>query len=400
MFSVVEHQSYDLSQRRDISGEIFPESGPVLVFDRSEAIEGEQIRTYLLHVRRANPTLVERMFNTNGEWILTDAQNADIYSMDPGELDSHLDSYTQYIGDLVQVALDGQKSYGFNTHDDTHFDHVVTEGLKLLKVGRSTPKNVLRRFVAAARGHDLGNVVSRRMHSTVSPLIFKRMFPSVERDSAQWEIISRAMELHDEKVLADAIYGWGPLNAEQVINRLSDLGPELLALLIADKTHVGPDRVPNKIEESLRNEAVNDPHIEVNSSGKTTKVGLGNDRKTFEWEMTYEPPRSDTKVGKRVSERLKRMRDSEDEPYFTAWENSLWRIYHARINLTVLSAYALYPQLENFKLILRDAETGRKIEQPFERKELDTRLRQLAYERKYAKKPKDRSDVSMVRNHL
>lgn len=397
MMQISERGSRGLSleERQQTAEAIFPQHGSVTVFDRNQRTEGEHVRDYLSVVRRAPQRLVDMMFSPTSEWILTDTSNVDIFKLRPGELDAYLDGYTQHIGRLVQIALDGQKTYGFNLHDDTHFNFVSTEGQKLLRISPHRGNDVLRRFVIAARGHDLGNVVSRSMHSTVSPLVFKKIFPIVESYPEEWAMIKQAMELHDEKVLSALINTWGPLNAEQLIARFHDFGPEFLALLIADKVHIGPDRVPwPNIEEHLVDEAVNDPHVEVNEYGRTVGITLTPDRKTCTWSLEFKPPRQG-RLGGRVSQRMKELYKN-GEPYMNAWENLLYDIYHSRITLTILAAFALYPQLQKFEFVIRDSVSGRVTAEPFYRipppgeLSLDEKIRLMAVQHGYSRKPSQR----------
>ncbi len=381
----------NLVERRERSVALFREDSPIVIFD-AEAYADITLREYLKR-RGASVALLDLVFTPEGRWALQGDPYLDIYSdkrtKTPDGLNAYLAGYTKSIGTLVQMALDTQKSYGFNLHDESHIDFVTNKGLELLDRSPHRDNQTKWRLVAAARGHDLGNIIDRNIHSTISPLIFRRMFPDITSKPEYWEIIKRAMELHDEKVLATEIDSWGALNATQIIQRLRILGPELLALVMADKVHIGPERIPRNIPEENMLEAVNDPHVEANMFADTVHAGLSpDDRETFRLQFNFNPKRALMKGV--VSERLRTLFKKEKEPYFRGWENIYWDIYYARTIFTMLCAFALCPQLKRFEIITRDPieghpELGTTNVEVFHRDFLDQHIARFAIAHGHAK---------------
>lgn len=328
---------------------------------------------------------IDEVLTPEGEWRDFCEDEYDFYSISPQQLNSELRRCFNRVYGLANGSLDHIFDFGFNRHDLEHIDHVADNTLLLLEAA-GYGYEVQRRGVAAARGHDLGNPLTRKLHSLVSPRIFRKVIQQVESDPKQWRIIRRAMQLHNEPIASHLINSWSKeqgrkLSDTEIIEKMrTDFGPEALALIIADKTDIGRHRISEKPKDR---DAVNgDPHLEVNLLGKTEKLQVSEDKKTFTWNLLFTPGMSkeeqenDSRFAKestkhpegfraRVSDETHALHREHRIPHMDRWKSLFWSLYFERIVLTIRSAFALYPDLEKFKINIEDAEGLESLEYTF-----------------------------------
>lgn len=294
-----------------------------------------------------------------------------IYKQDPNRLNKTLRRRLVKVYSLANGSLDHIYDHGFNRHDSRHIDIVTKRVLELLGSANAS-KDTLRRAVIAAMGHDLGNILSRKLHSLVSPILLKNVLQQIQSDPKQWRTIRRAIQLHNEPVASWLIASWGEITEqERIANMRTTFGPEALALILADKTDVGRHRISLK---ATNREAVDaDQHLEVNLLGETAALRLSEDGSNLDWLVSFTPGMSHDEVdelpsfvrqSKRrqsptatVSERTHKLHSEHQIPHFFTWYSLFWQLYYERIVLAVRSAFALYSNLQTFTIRATDADS-------------------------------------------
>jgi len=149
----------------------------------------------------------------------------------------------------------------------------------------------------------------------------------------------------------------------------TDFGPEALALIIADKTDISRKRVSEKPKDP--DTVDNDPHLEVNLLGETKSLVLSEDMTVFTWNLKFTPGMSKEEqdsdpryveasavqsdgLKARVSKDTHSLHTDHHIPHFDRWKSLFWTLYYERIILTVRAAFALYPDLKKFVIMVKD----------------------------------------------
>lgn len=304
-----------------------------------------------LRERGCDPEIIDRILNADGYLALKDVDTEiDPYSLSPEGFNVYLAEKFEPIYQLVDASLEGSHANGFNRHGEEHIDSVTKRVLSLLE-SKGASEDTLRRAVAAARGHDLGNLFSRDAHAVISPELFRRLIPGIARDQKQWSIIRRAILFHDPDISRTVINSWGILPADKRLTKMSTFfGDEALALIIADKTDIGPGRL------SKTKTRVNDPHAEINLLGRTDSIGVTPDG-VFRWDLFFNPYLTEEDVAKypHLVRELNRQRgiDVQSTP-FDIWANFFWTTYLERVLLTVEAAFALYPSIQRVEIVMHE----------------------------------------------
>lgn len=309
-----------------------------------------------------------------------------IYRQAPETLDERLGTSFGKIYSLANGSLDHIYSHGFNRHDGEHIDIVTDRTVALLKKAKQ-PRKVIRRGVLVARAHDLGNILSRKYHSFVSVRMLQQSVQQVTDDPAQWRIIRRGIQLHNEPVASALIRSFGmDLSEKEIIEKMRiHFGPEALAAIIADKTDVGRHRISKK---AAGYDAVNeDQHLEVNLLGETDGLVFHSNDTVFEWSLSFRPGISEKEQNEYarfcyksssrnenvvfVSQKTHELHQKYNIPHFSTWNSLFWALYYDRIVLAVRSAFALYPTLTSFIIVAKDVESGSEKKYEFSLEKLD-----------------------------
>ncbi len=375
-----------ISRLKIIANSCFPGANTPLFINHS----GENpmnARTYLLS-QDAPRSLVNRLFTNNGTWRYYPKQ-PQLYSLDPGTLNRRLRALLKPIYELINYSLDGSFEHGFNRHDQNHVDAVTLRAIHLLKQAKADEQR-LRRVIISCRAHDLGNLLSRKAHSLLSSTILATILPILTKDQKQWKDIQRSIELHEEPVLDSFLRSIRASSGASSVRALRRLcPPETLALIIADKTQIGRDRISFKTTSKSALDI--DPHIEVNLLGTTTLFSIT--RSSALWEIQFTPHL--TKDEQRLYQVFKRNRSHHTGtrahvsnniqtrhrfplpvPHFDSWRHLFWKIYMGRTMLLVQSTFALFQNIQSFNIIMRDSvapgsRAGETVIQTFERSLID-----------------------------
>lgn len=309
---------------------------------------------------------IDILFDLNGDWKYKVDEEINPFLFTPTELKDKLIYFLTPIYDLVNISLDSIYDLGFAKHDIPHIDDVTTQVIKILEAKGSDDKTKIIATIAGV-SHDLGNIFSRKYHSILSPLIFKLTFPNFKLEKHDWFRVKNAIQYHDEPVIHKEIDSWGEISSLEKIDKYREkFRQETLALLIADKTRVNRKRLSdkNKTMEAIDN----NEHYELNLLGNTESIIINS--LTAQINFMYSPYATEEDaqnypgffkkskhfgyragVSKQAIE-LHKLSTPIDN--FSAWRHKYWKIYSDRTFLTIYSMFALFPELNEIQINMRD----------------------------------------------
>lgn len=353
----------------------------------------------ILRANGASEEAIARVYNHKGEIIYTTEDDIDF--RDPNlqlfTAEAELYKRTAPIYDLVDYRLRGDKPpQGYSHHNlDQHVVPVAKYVKDIMDMGRY-PHRIRMLGLMAAYGHDVGNINRRSGHSHDSPDVYAAAVPSVQRYDKDWDIVRRAMELHDEKAIMKEIHSWGPLNSEDRILRILEMGeseglselPAVLAsLILADKADIDRARIN---PWAINHEAVaDDEHVWVNLCADNEGFRLSPNGKELVLRINfnqYVKPEEYNKFApvmrKRshhdgfrihVPEKIHDAYQVSKDEYFLQWTRSLERIYNDRITLMMYMAFVALP-VDRFSLEMIDPEDGSILVRPFDPGKMDKQM--------------------------
>ena len=280
----------------------------------------------------------------------------------------------------VDRSLDGTSEAGFNKHGAEHANRVTAQTLRLLDYTAAGEESKII-GVLAAQGHDIGNLFDRAAHPQISARMMRRIMPDLVNNRPAWNKINRAIVLHDSDNLQAVMALWGNIPEAERVKRLAGyMGPEGLALLIADKVDIGNDRISDK---PLAPSAVHDKHLLVNLLG--THNGIEPSGSSFIWRVKYSKeftPRQRSKLKHLISGVEKRIDSGQIKADFDDWDQMFVRLYSDRMITTVQAALGYFPSLENVEIVMVDQDTNtERKKRIFKRGSLDKDMARLKEEK-------------------
>jgi hypothetical protein len=309
-----------------------------------------------------------------------------IHQYSPLELRYLLLSYFGPHHDLQQVSLAAQYEYGFNDHGRNHIGGNAIEVDELLQTAGFDIKT-RRRATVATVFHDMGNILSRKVHHQLSVLYRRNLFPGLAAEDAH--IVDTAILAHNESFHREILQRWGSLPAKKRIEKMrEEFSPEAFALIIADKNDVGPQRVNAKANYQR---ALDEHHHSlVNAVWTTDKASLSEDGERFNWVLQFDPTMSGLDRNKHAALQLegtdfvavpeKFREDDKKTPSFFRLREVISSFYADRILYSAEAAFALFPQLQEFVIHFRNQPTygeSTVISQEFTRENLDEKIREM-----------------------
>lgn len=273
----------------------------------------------------------------------------------------------KYLGkslDYVGPVLDNDMKHGFNDHTDRHTLWVSQTGMELLqRSGKgydgsesySAKTEVLMTLVGLT--HDIGNFISRKEHSTYSTWMLSRMFSNVYTHQQEWDAAIYTILFHEEPVL------------KALGSHLPEGIPLQWALVLADKMHVGRDRIGGRsFESGVKNRALEkDLHILINALIVRSTWYLG--VKTFTWHLDFSIDQlgDKFKAFSKGNDRIwmprffQKMFLKEGVRYRDSFAKIFQEIYGDRMQMAAESAFLLFPYIEKFQVRLVDNDTREKV---------------------------------------
>ncbi|MCA9369724.1 MAG: hypothetical protein H6774_02280 [Pseudomonadales bacterium] len=266
--------------------------------------------------------------------------------------------------DYVGPVLDSELEHGFNDHTDRHtlwVSQVVAELLHrsgksyLGKKDYNEKTEVLATLVGMT--HDIGNFVSRKEHSTYSAWMLGKLFGNTYSDVKAWEAVEYSILFHEEPVLV-----------QQGVH-LSDGIPLQWALVLADKMHVGRDRIGGRSVESGVKKRAFDKDVHILLNALIVRSTWYFEVNTFVWHLDFsvdqlgEKFASFSKGNKRLW--LPRFFQKHFLKKGTIYRESFAKlfsdVYGDRMSMAAESAFLLFPYINTFKVRLVDNDTRQKV---------------------------------------
>lgn len=263
----------------------------------------------------------------------------------------------------VGPVLDQEMKHGFNDHTDRHTLWVSQTGVELLqRAGTSfdgkgpydEPTEVLMTLVGMT--HDLGNLQTRKEHSTYSAWLLTKLFERSPKTEYEFRQALYSILFHEEPVLIE--------------NKLdlADGSPLQWALVAADKMHVGRDRIGGRsFENGIKKGAFSDIHILLNALivRSSWHLGVGE----FVWNLDFSVDQLEKKFHSftKGNSRLwmptlfQNMFISKGTMYRESFSELFNQIYIDRIKLAARSIFLLFPFVHTFKVELTDNDTRLKV---------------------------------------
>lgn len=281
-----------------------------------------------------------------------------------GEALSYLYSGLGRALNFVGPVLDREMTHGFNDHTDRHTLWVSQTGVELMqRAGISSsgmhafnPKTeVLMTLVGMM--HDLGNLLTRKEHSTYSAWLLGKLFTNTQQFREEWRLALYAVLFHEEPVLVS------------LGQDLRAGNPLQWALVAADKMHVGRDRIGGRsFESGVKHGAFEDDiHILINALvvRSSWHLGVG----SFIWNLDFSVDQLEERFESftRGSTRLwmpavfQKMFLSKGRMYRESFIEHFNKIYEDRMILAARSIFLLFPYIHSFKVVLTDNDTRSKV---------------------------------------
>lgn len=265
----------------------------------------------------------------------------------------------------VGPVLDRELEHGFNDHTDRHTLWVSQTGVELLQRAGvahdgkgyfDAKTEVLMTLVGML--HDVGNFLGRGEHSGVSVWMLEHLFERGNEHKREWKSVVQAILFHEEPVL------------KQHPKAMMKGTPLQWALILADKMHVGRERIGGRsFESGIKNRAFEaDVHILLNSLIVRSSWHIASG--AFVWHMDFSVDQLEDKFASftKGSGRLwvpkfiqKRFLD-EGKKYRETFAEKFKEMYGGRMKLAAESAFLLFPYLKRFEVRLSDTDTRGKVE--------------------------------------
>ena len=280
-----------------------------------------------------------------------------------GEALSYLYSGLGKALNYVGPVLDQEMKHGFNDHTDRHTLWVSQTGVELLqRSGHSfdgkgpydEPTEVLMTLVGMT--HDLGNLQTRKEHSTYSAWLLTRLFERSPKTAYEFRQALYAILFHEEPVLIE--------------NKLdlAEGSPLQWALVAADKMHVGRDRIGGRsFQNGVAKGAFSDIHILLNALivRSSWHLGVGE----FVWNLDFSVDQLEKKFQSftKGNTRLwmptlfQKLFVDQGKMYRDSFAEIFNDIYGDRMKLAAKSVFLLFPFVHTFRVELADNDTRLKV---------------------------------------
>ncbi|MFC1649510.1 hypothetical protein ACFL2C_02220 [Patescibacteria group bacterium] len=323
-------------------------------------------REYLLDLGCKENT-IDKLFDKKGNWKYKVERRFDPFNYSAKQLEKTLLTDLAPVYDLVNESLDGIYEHGFNKHDLDHIRDVTSECRKIMEESSADQRTKIIGVIASV-AHDLGNILSRKSHSLLSPMLFRQIFPNMQVGKQDWIRIKNAIRYHDEPVIEEEINSWKVKTPIQKIEMFREVfEQETLALLVADKTRVSRERLSDK--PKTKRAVDENVHVEVNLLGQTESLVVKKDHATVTFhyrpfanaEEAKKYPHFFQKIKYGSGFRASVSRDTQklhefETPidHFSVWRHQYWKIYAERTILYVYCLFALFPHIDFVKIKMVD----------------------------------------------
>jgi hypothetical protein len=332
---------------------------------------GEPLRDFLVRIG-VHRDVVSRFLDEDSR-LVSELSYPSLLRSSLPELRTRLEEHFDVLFVLQQAVLDSELLTGFNRHDREHLTAVSASMLELLRAAeRDVSQESVTEKEAAIAGylHDCGNILARKYHGAYGVYLVSRFFSDVDRDQKTLSSFLRVLEavlFHEVEIGLR-------------LPSLTSLHPATLSLIIADKTDVSARRVSTK---SNLPEAIRDAHTLVNLLTVHSHVGC--EPPDFAWKLRFSP-RAETDDVARFSHLLKqservwvpqawqRLYREYNVEYLFVFHATFMQLYLSRLLYTIRAVFALYPDVEGFRLTIEDRERGISLSRLFGRGDYEGKI--------------------------
>lgn len=365
LHTMIPREHYFPSLKEELTKHCFAEgNGTPLVNHRGKETTGWKSLFDILKEAGCPDIVIFRFLTDKGTWqagFFRQFENINPYDIPLKQLETISVEATTHLLAAGQYSLDGSFEHGYNDHRQDHVNRVAMSAKNLLRMAHQ-PEHVQRRGMLMAHHHDTFNLLSRSLHQHGAGLILAKIFPKIAENQTDFEYIDRGMHLHTESVAAEVFATFHetyPNQKKYYEKLLEEVGPEALALIIADKTDLRPERAMNT--KGLSAEGIkNDPHFLLNLVAMTTKFGISEGRKKMFWNVSFSPDAIFSLAADRRTQKI--IADNQDAlPNLESWFSSFWNLYFDRLKLVATSTFALFPSVQEMVLVISDCSNAEEV---------------------------------------
>lgn len=344
-----------------------PKSQPCQIRHNGENDPTPALNYFLQHL--AWPLCAD-VFNVDGSLQEPTKTEVNPYTLSIPDLETFLLSRLEPYYELIDHSLENVTKFGFNRHGSEHTLKTTKDAMQILEIA-SASEDQIKRVMIAGYLHDVGNIFGRQEHEAISVNMAEQIIPELTTDKEQWQIVKNVILFHNEPSLTlyfDAVKAQSP---SEKVKALAKLPQETLALILADKTQLGHDRVTRKklglsaLGKNDQNEV--DWHLFINLMAESRPLLVDFSDETITWLLSFTPGitmeeqkrlKQFEQPGKprhsHVPEALHRLHREFGIPHVDSWQSMFYQKYLDRIILDVEVAFALFPDIQNFTIAIED----------------------------------------------
>lgn len=324
---------------------------------------------YLLNAG-VSPKKAELVLDCASELKHEQREAIDPFKLGISELENWVKSNIINIYPLIDSSLNTALDNGFNEHGLSHAEDTLRLSLKLFSDLGIQDERIIQRTVIESLTHDLGNLISRENHEVASVFLLEKLFPELKTRSGQWKLIRKAIIFHNIPFIK-TLWNEDSKSQEKIDILSNTFCPDALMLMLTDKTSIGRKRLSTK---NIDRESVNkDIHIALNLMALDFDTVFSADRQTFKWliDFSAEPdlttdygnisqlffhheghPANESQAF--VPDTWHNLHKLYGIPHINSWYSSFIQTYFNRLELAILSSFALNPQQNIFEICVQD----------------------------------------------
>ncbi len=326
----------------------------------------------------APASLYNKYLSENSTWYFK-VNYHQLINLQPDELYTYILEQFGQLFRLQDIALDSEFSTGFNRHGITHLKNVAATSLNLLReffIIPPTNHYPQNEAIIGAFLHDIGNLISRKYHGLYGIYLFTLVFENFNNSKPTLDSFLRVLEI---VLFHEVEYGCQ-------LPDISLLKPSALCVIIADKTDVNYKRVSTK---SNVPESVQDLHVLINLLVSDSIVSRQKgENSCVRWIVNFRP-KLDPSQSNYFSSLLKatgrvkfpgdwqKVYEEANIEYLFVFNTEFLRIYLSRLYYAISAAFALFPAVEKFELVVEDPERGISIKRVFTKENYLDKIFQL-----------------------
>jgi hypothetical protein len=307
--------------------------GEPLVTWHNYAKEEEMQETRAFLLGYAKPKDIDRILTPDGR--LKFVSDVDPYSLYDRQINKVLGRELNSLYKLVQQSYLKGHGGDFNNHLVGHVNTVADKAVFILETSDpEVTEETCDDTRISGMLHDTGGILGRPDHAHVGLLLSRDIFPKLLANKRRFAAIGQGIAQHDEQYYRKLKgYGGQPFAQRSKLLQVTQ-SPLSAAIVIADKSDIGRERVHNKARTRYAMERHN--HSEVNMFMGDLGFSITDD--AINWTLAFNPyiykkersRNADLVIGKVDNERFlaygsKRIRNNPDDPFEGINFEKLWQ---------------------------------------------------------------------------